>query len=99
MALAESPDDAIMRAHFAQYLEAVGLRNEAIAECQKVCELLPDLEWPQYHLGDLLSRAGKFDEAAQCFKRALKIRSEFVEARRELDRIQAGHLNTPGGKR
>jgi tetratricopeptide (TPR) repeat protein len=87
-ALAASPGDALIRARFAQYLEATGSRSEAIAEFTRVCQLLPGMEWPEYHLGDLLARAGRFSEAADCFRRALAIRSEFAQARKELLRIQ-----------
>lgn len=95
-ALAATPDDSLMHARFAQYLEAIGSRSEAIAEYQRVCEMLPDLEWPQYHLGDLLARAGRMSEAADCFKRALAIRSDFAQARKELRRIQASNPQALG---
>ena len=95
-ALAVAPDDPISHARFAQYLEATGSRQEAIAKFQRVCELLPDLEWPQYHLGDLLARAGRMSEAADCFKRALAIRSDFAQARKELRRIQASNPQALG---
>jgi tetratricopeptide (TPR) repeat protein len=55
-ALAAAPEDALLRSRFAQYLEATGSRADAIKELQRVCELLPDLEWPHYHLGDLMVR-------------------------------------------
>jgi tetratricopeptide (TPR) repeat protein len=91
-ALAAAPEDTLLRSRFAQYLEATGSRADAIKEFQRVCELLPDLEWPYYHLGDLLVRAGRFSEAAESFKRALAIRSDFFQARKELERIRASHL-------
>ena len=95
-ALKAAPDDTLLHARFAQYLEATGSRPEAIAEFQRVCELLPDLEWPQYHLGDLLVRAGRINEAVQCFERALEIRSDFTQARKELRRIQASNPQARG---
>ena len=98
-ALAAAPEDTLLRARFGQYLEATGSRQEAIVQFQRVCELLPDLEWPHYHLGDLLVRAGRISEAMDSFERALVIRSDFVEARKELRRIQAGHPRaTSAGK-
>lgn len=87
-ALTASPDDSLIHARFAQYLEATGSRQEAIVEFQRVCELLPTLEWPLYHLGDLMVRAGRLNEAAECFERALAIRGDFTQARKELRRIQ-----------
>jgi tetratricopeptide (TPR) repeat protein len=90
-ALAAAPEDPLLRARFGQYLEATGSRLDAIAEFQRVCALLPDLEWPHFHLGDLLVRAGRLSEAAESFQRALAIRSDFVQAREKLRQIQAIH--------
>jgi tetratricopeptide (TPR) repeat protein len=70
--------------------------SEAIAEFPRVCELLPDLEWPHYHLGDLMVRAGRISEAVECFERALAIRSDFAQARKELRRIQASNPQARG---
>jgi len=95
-ALAAAPEDTLLRARFAQYLEATGARPEAIAEFQRVCELLPDLEWPLYHLGDLMVRAGRISEAVACFERALAIRSDFTQARQELRRLQASNPQARG---
>lgn len=95
-ALAAAPEDPLLRSRFAQYLEATGARAEAIAEFQRVCELLPDLEWPHYHLGDLMVRAGRISEAVQCFERALAIRSDFTQARQQLRRIQASNPQAQG---
>ena len=95
-ALAAAPEDPLLRSRFAQYLEATGARPEAIAEFQRVCELLPGLEWPLYHLGDLMVRAGKINEAIECFERALAIRSDFTQARQELRRIQASNPQARG---
>ena len=90
-AVANRPDDNLLRACFAQYLEAMGNRTEAISECERVCELLPDLEWPRYYLGDLLARAGRYSEAAESFKRSLQIRSDFTQAKKALQQIQFNH--------
>lgn len=98
-ALTAAPEDTLLHARFAQYLEATGSRLEAIAEFQRVCELLPDLEWPHYHLGDLMVRAGRISEAVDCFERALAIRSDFVQARKELRRIQASNPPALGAGR
>lgn len=95
-ALAAAPEDTLLRARFAQYLEATGARPEAIAEFQRVCELLPDLEWPRYYLGDLMVRAGRISEAIDCFERALAIRGDFTQARQALRRIQASHPQARG---
>jgi tetratricopeptide (TPR) repeat protein len=49
---------------------------------------LPDLEWPHYFLGEYLGRAKRYDEAAESFKRALEIRSDFALAQQGLDKIE-----------
>ncbi len=87
-AITKAPGDYMTRALFGQYLEAMGARTEAIAEFQRVCELLPDLEWPHYYLGKLLLRAGRDREAARSFTRALEIRSDFRQARAALASIE-----------
>lgn len=87
-ALASRPDDNIMVARFGQYLEAMGSRNEAIREFEKLCRLLPDLEWPHYYLGKILARAGRNDEAIEAFERALEIRGDFAQARESLQKMR-----------
>jgi len=88
-ALARAPEDCLLRGNYAQFLEARGSRDEAIKQGQHVCQLLPDLYWPYYYLGALLVREGRAREAADCFEKALEIRSDFPQARAELRRIQA----------
>lgn len=88
-ALAEAPEDNLLRANFAQFLEATGSRSEAIIQAQQVCGLLPDLAWPQYYLGALLIRERRFVEARKSFERALAIRSDFAQARQALQHLQS----------
>ncbi len=97
-ALAERPDDVLTWARFGQYLEAIGQRAEAIKAMERVCELLPDLEWPQFYAGNLLMRAERHAEAAERFSRALEIRRDFRQAREALDEIQSGRPATAGAR-
>lgn len=90
-ALARRPDDTTMRACYGQYLEAMGARDEAIGQMTRVCELLPELEWPYFYHAELLLRAGRSEEARQSLERALEIRSDFWQAREKLE-----ELNSPG---
>jgi tetratricopeptide (TPR) repeat protein len=90
-ALARAPDDNILHANYAQFLETTTSRSQAITEGRRVCELLPDLSWPHYYLGALLVREGRLQEAADCFERALEIRSGFLQARNALGQIRARH--------
>jgi tetratricopeptide (TPR) repeat protein len=87
-AIAKRPDDNWLHTHFAQYLGANGELSSAIIELQVVCALLPDLEWPHLFLGQYLGRAKRYDEAAESFKRALEIRSDFALAQEGLDKIE-----------
>jgi tetratricopeptide (TPR) repeat protein len=86
--LARFPDDNIMIERYGQYLEAMGSRKEAIRQFEKLCQLLPDMEWPHYYLGKILARAGRNEEAAEAFERALQIRSDFPQAQDALEKIR-----------
>ncbi|WP_238710281.1 tetratricopeptide repeat protein [Oceanipulchritudo coccoides] len=86
-AITKYPNDNLIHARFGQYLEAMGSRNEAIAQFQKVCELLPDVEWPHFYLAELFFRAGRKDEARQSLSRALEIRPDFAQALNKLSEI------------
>jgi len=86
-ALASQPDDNIMIERFAQYLEAMGSRKDAIQQFEKLCRLLPDLEWPYYYLGELWVREGNKQKAAEAFQRALDVRGDFIQAKAALDAL------------
>jgi tetratricopeptide (TPR) repeat protein len=88
-AIAKSPGDNWLHTHFAQYLAGNGDLSASISELKVVCELLPDLEWPHYFLGQHLGRAKRYDEATESFKRALEIRSDFTLAQQGLDKINS----------
>jgi len=98
-AVVRAPADNLLHSRFAQYLEAVGFRSEAIEEFERLCELLPDLEWPHYYLGDLLVRAERYGEAVNSFERALEIRSDFTLARKVLQQIKSSHPTAVGAER
>jgi tetratricopeptide (TPR) repeat protein len=87
-AIAKNPGDNVLHAYYAQYLAGNKQPAAAIREFKEVCELLPDLEWPHYFLGQLLGQAQRYDEAAEYFKRALEIRSDFSLAQQSLDKIE-----------
>jgi len=95
-ALQRAPDDTLLRGNYAQFLEITKSRAEAIAQGQQICELLPDLAWPYYYVGALMVREGRLEEAASYFEQALEIRDDFVQARRELERIRSEHSQVPG---
>jgi len=93
-ALALSPDDHLLHANFAQFLEAAGDLPGAIEEAQRVCELRPQLSGTHCYLGTLLVRAGKTSQAADCFSRALAIQGDSVEALNGLGLIRADQHKT-----
>jgi tetratricopeptide (TPR) repeat protein len=93
-ALASSPDDHLLHANFAQFLQAAGDLPGAIEEAQHVCELEPQLWGTHCFLGTLLVRAGKTSQAAGCFSRALAIKGDSVEALNELGLIRINQHKT-----
>ena len=93
-ALALNPEDNLLRANFAQFLEAGGYLTQAIDEAQRACELIPQMAGPYYYIGTLLVRAGKTGEAADYFSRALAIRSNFAQALSELGLVRANQQKT-----
>ncbi len=87
-AIEKKPDDNLLRTHFAQYLGGNDELPAAIRELKVVCELLPDLEWPHYFLGQYLANQKRYDEASRAFKRALAIRGDFTLPKESLEKIK-----------
>ena len=73
-ALALAPEDNLLHGNFEKFLEAGGNLTQAIAESQRVCELVPYLPGPYYYTGTLLVRQGRMREAQEYFARAVAIR-------------------------
>ena len=90
-ALSKDPDDILLTGNFAQFLEMIGSRNEAIHQGRRLCHLLPDHPWPQYYVGLLLVKDERLKEAAQHFQQALDLRSDFTRAHDQLHRIRVSH--------
>jgi tetratricopeptide (TPR) repeat protein len=89
-ALALAPEDNLLQGNFEQFLEAGGELTQAIAECQRLCELAPYLPGPYCRTGSLLVRQGRMREAEEYFARAVAIRSDYAPAHNELGLIFAG---------
>jgi tetratricopeptide (TPR) repeat protein len=93
-ALALAPEDNLLHGNFEKFLEAAGDLTQAIAESQRVCELVPYLPGPCYYTGTLLIRQGRIREAEEYFARAIAIRSDYAQAHNELGLIFAGKHKT-----
>jgi tetratricopeptide (TPR) repeat protein len=93
-ALASSPDDHLLHANFARFLQADGDLPGAIEEAQRVRELQPQLSGTYYYVGALLARAGKTSQAADYLSRALAIQGDSVDALNELGLIRANQQKT-----
>jgi tetratricopeptide (TPR) repeat protein len=85
-ALAERPDDYLIREKFAEFLEMTGRLTDASAEWQRACELLPHHFMPFFRLGKLRVRQGKFQDAEILLSHAVTMRPDFVEGLNELGR-------------
>jgi tetratricopeptide (TPR) repeat protein len=89
-----SPDDNLLHANFAAFLETAGDLAQAIEQAKRVGELSPQLSGPYYYVGTLLVRAGRTEEAARYFTRALAIDSDLVPALNELGLIRENQGRT-----
>ncbi len=76
-ALALAPEDNLLHANFAQFLEAGGYLTEAIDQVQRVHQLLPQIAGPYFYLGTLLVRTGRTGEAAGYFARAIALQGDY----------------------
>jgi tetratricopeptide (TPR) repeat protein len=93
-ALALSPDDNLLRANFAAFLETAGDLGQAIEQAKRVGELTPQLPGPYSYVGTLLVRAGRTEEAARYFSRALAIDSDLAPVLNELGLIRENQGRT-----
>lgn len=87
-ALGINPDDTLVRWNYAQFFERTGRLSEAAMQGRLICERLTDASWPHYFVGSVMARQGKVAEAEDYLQRALRITPDFVQARKELARIQ-----------
>jgi tetratricopeptide (TPR) repeat protein len=88
-ALALAPDDYFLHSNLGEFLDAIGDLPGAIAQQQRVRELLPLEPMPNYKIGRALVRQGKTSEAVDYFQRALALRSDFVQALNEMGLLLA----------
>jgi tetratricopeptide (TPR) repeat protein len=79
-ALSNSPQDPMLREHFAKLLHARGDFDGALAEFRRVIELWPHYAAGYYNAGSVLRAQGKATEAAQFFHQALRANPDYAEA-------------------
>jgi tetratricopeptide (TPR) repeat protein len=83
-ALRRAPENFRLHENYAEFLEAIHELNPAIAERQKVCELLPCHYFPHYTLGVDLKEAGRLAEAREALLRATALKPDEGDVRLEL---------------
>ena len=98
-ALALAPEDNLLHGSFEKFLEAGGDLKQAVAESERVCELVPYLPGPYCYTGKQLVRLGRIAEAEQYFGRALCIERDYAQAHNELGLIFAGQQKPARGYR
>lgn len=83
-ALRATPDDWVLREHFAGLLEAHGETARALEQWREVMRLLPHEPQAYFHVGNLLDTMGASAEAAPFFREALRRDPNSVETRNSL---------------
>jgi tetratricopeptide (TPR) repeat protein len=88
-ALALAPEDYFLHSNFGEFLDAIGDSAGAIAQQERVRQLLPREPMPNYKIGRALVRQGKTGDAVDYFQRALALRPDFVQALNEMGLLLA----------
>jgi tetratricopeptide (TPR) repeat protein len=86
-AMARSPSDHRLHANFAEFLEATGQLEEALAQWQAVERLLPHHHVAGFHIGRLFARLGRTGEAQRYLEASLERRPDLVDAMIELGQV------------
>jgi tetratricopeptide (TPR) repeat protein len=88
-ALQRSPTDHRLHENYAEFLELSRNFDSAVAEWQRVIELIPHHHAAYFHAGRLLLQAGKLDDARQFLERTLAMRPDAAEAWLRLGQVHA----------
>ena len=88
-ALRRAPDDFKLHENFAEFLNDVHEGKAAIAERQKVCELIPHYYFPFFSLGELLRDQGRLPEALESLQKAAALAPRSGEIRFEIGTVYA----------
>jgi tetratricopeptide (TPR) repeat protein len=88
-ALKRHPHDHRLHENFAEFLEARGDLQTAIAEWEQVLELIPHHHVAYFHAGRLSARQGRASEAERRLVHALQLRPDLAEGWLELGKLHA----------
>jgi tetratricopeptide (TPR) repeat protein len=83
-AVQRRPENFRVHENYAEFLEAIGELQPAIAQRRKVCELLPHYYFPWYSLAVDLKQAGELVEARDVLLKAAALRPEQGDIQLEL---------------
>jgi tetratricopeptide (TPR) repeat protein len=89
-AIHQSPQDHLLYENFAEFLESAGDLKQAVAQWQRVQELLPHSCDPFYQAGRLLSELNQWDEAEAALTKAVILRPRLPEGWYELGNVHLG---------
>ncbi len=89
-AVAARPGDSWLHQGYAEFLMAIGDLAQASVQMAAVRDLRPHHHAAYLHLGRLLARQQRFDEARAAIERALQLRPGLWEAMVELVQVCAG---------
>lgn len=88
-ALLRRPRDHYLYENFAEYLEATGDIDGAIAQWEAICSMLPEHFVAHVHAGRLLARRQQWSAAEQRLRKALKLEPRSPEGHLELGKVMA----------
>jgi tetratricopeptide (TPR) repeat protein len=88
-ALQRAPNDHYVRENYAEFLEATGDTQQAVAEWKRVCEQIPHYYFPHYFLGRLLKERREFAEARGSLLRAAALNPRQADVRLQLGSVYA----------
>ncbi len=94
-AVSHSPGDHWLKQNLAEFLESVGDTAGALAQWQKVQELLPSDFVSRYQAGRLMVELGQFVAAEAVLGQALALRRQSPESWFELGKAQLGQEKLP----
>ena len=89
-AITHSPQDHLLVENYAEFLGSAGELKKAVAQWQRVCELLPHDCGAFYQAGRLLSALDQWTEAEAALTKAVTLRPRLAEAWFELGNVHLG---------